>query len=246
MATQLFTTADGINARPVNPYLERDWSDYNDNTDVLMYQDWAVEFEQFKRENPPLPLTTERPDLIGKEFSGELVWQNRLNKDLVDAGIEKEIRWGEVKNVEAAKELYKEIPDALRCAVQPVPVKGEGKVEQHDTNVSLSEQTKLSVEEAAKEYARGKDTYFHYDDGREPYLVDGKASAGFLAGHTHALTSSNLVEVEWVLEILETEKVNIQSAHDSCPITKSKHTYNYGIKVLTNIINQFKNKYEKG
>lgn len=65
-----YTTQDGKTAVPVNP----------NGTEVPKSACVAAEWHTFERNNPPLPLTTERPDLIGKEFQGEVVEQGSDDK----------------------------------------------------------------------------------------------------------------------------------------------------------------------
>lgn len=61
----------------------------------------------------------------------------------------------------------------------------------------------------------------------------------------HAIKSNNLVSVEEVVEILENEKATLTKAHDTCPLSKSKHTYRHSIKVVTYLITQIKNLNQK-
>ncbi len=90
-----YTTQDGKTAVAVNPY---------ENETGLTN---AFKHKSFEAQNPPLPLTTERPDLIGKDFEGEVVNQGRYAFE----------DWEIIHNSEPR--YYTE----TRQAVQPVPVK---------------------------------------------------------------------------------------------------------------------------
>jgi len=72
---KLQVSGDGLEGTPENPYDEYDWSDYDDNRDIMVYQDWAVDREAFSREHPPLPLTTPQTPNSIVEALEEPVWQ---------------------------------------------------------------------------------------------------------------------------------------------------------------------------
>jgi len=65
----------------------------------------------------------------GKTILAELRWQIRVNKDLVQAGIDKEIRWKDA-NAYYAEELVNDMPDAFRQIWVPIveQKEGEGKL----------------------------------------------------------------------------------------------------------------------
>lgn len=123
-----YTTQDGKTAVPVNPYK---LLDYNDRYTYTHHKQDDVSrnnrmYKDFERNNPPIPLTTERPDLIGKEFEGEVVWQyqERGEKEWEIANPAKGVKFEDWAN-----HLYDIHDTATRQAVQAlsVPVKGEEK-----------------------------------------------------------------------------------------------------------------------
>lgn len=156
MTPQPFTTTDGKTARLKNPYSNTDPFETHSQAKIRvpMYNDFEDTVQHY-------PIYSDKP-IEAAEFSGDLIKQGRYAYE----------DWEIIPNSEPR--YYTE----TRQAVQPVPVKGEVKVE-------------TDIEQAAE-----KGWYDRFQTGNMQPSYD----EGFMDGHTHALASSNLVELRECLE----------------------------------------------
>lgn len=167
-----YTTQDGKTARLVNPYENIGY--HACRTEMMLY-------DAFIKDNPPIPLTTELPDLIGKEFQGEVVWQAK--KPLVK-------KWYEIEEDE--KDYLSKFGCSFRQAFKAlsVPVKGEEKLP-YTLHRLGDDQPKLSVEEAAEQ--------FFFKDSKARCWPKATIEYVFISGHTHATNDANLVPLDKLL-----------------------------------------------
>lgn len=91
----------------------------------------------------------------------------------------------------------------MNAVIPSVPVKGEEKAQQHDTNVALSDDEML---ERISHQFYPFEANSNLSDEINEYAKNGNdhLRRAFIKGYnTHALTSANLVELERVIEIIE-------------------------------------------
>lgn len=129
--SQLFTTKDGINCRPINPYQKPTLPCPHDILEQCDCEKWA----NFEMKIVPYHILSDEPIKTG-DFKGNLVWQY---KNPAFGGV-----WVTV-DFEPNNSTHE-----TRQAVQPVPVKGEEKVPSVKAMVGIDNEVSVAAKAAVE------------------------------------------------------------------------------------------------